>query len=140
MLQGMREREERNAREIKQTVGVSEGAKAKVEGMEKALRRVQQTQMDTEAMNKRMVKMEHRYDIHLESLERKIEGFKELLNTNKTVFDNKLEQITHLDGKFQKLDKEMLKIRELIHSNRDKQAMEINDEMTRTTKLEILVQ
>ncbi len=54
----------------------------------------------------------------------------------KTQFDNKLEILAIYDQRFGKLDREVLKLRELLHASRDNQAVEINEERQRLTKLE----
>ena len=54
----------------------------------------------------------------------------------KNQFDNKLEIINIYDLRFTKLDREVLKLRELLHVSRDSQAHELNEERQRLTRLE----
>lgn len=61
---------------------------------------------------------------------------RELVNQNKTIFENKLEMFNVLDQRFLKYDKELLRQRELIHVNRDKQEAEIHENNVRINLLE----
>lgn len=47
--------------------------------------------------------------------------------------------MNHLDSKFTKHEKEMIKIREMVHTYRDRQASEIADESSRVTKIEAYI-
>jgi hypothetical protein len=70
-------------------------------------------------MARRISKLEQKLDLNNESHERSFYNLKDLLAMTKSQLENKMEVINVYDQRFMKLDKEVLKIREMLLGNRN---------------------
>ncbi|CDW82193.1 UNKNOWN [Stylonychia lemnae] len=125
--------------------------KGKVDAFEVILKKVQSVQFDTEGLFKRMSKIVRIYKLNLmiyqeglteqqtDHVDKQVGQVKEIIKTNKEHLESKLEIINIYDQRFSKLDKENQRLRELIHVNRDNQALEINEERQKIGRLESFV-
>lgn len=75
----------------------------------------------------------------MDDVEKKVDNVKEYINLTKGYLESKINEISKFEEKLARNDKEITKVRELVHTSRDRLANDINDAKQRCEKIDVRI-